>query len=226
MKPLTPRDLTLLQGPLPELFRDIYKKVVTALADQHQPDLIKHLEGRLYTKVIQSLATLESKGLSLQLNPAWQPSLPSLHNFQIHMGVHLQRKLNTSDYQVFNIEQVKSALSPQHIEKATGLDLTQNLSHVWVYASPDAPAKVIYSVDALFKGVGPLYIDRLPGQEEHVFRLECVRADAGDQGDWEDADSLTSLLSQADSQSEVSETTWEVVDIDHLLGGNPHTSAN
>lgn len=223
LKPLSPPDLSLFPSPLPALFQSTYTHLVAALSQPHQPYLIKSLEGRLYHTVLDMLIALERKGLTLSLDKAWEAGLPELCNLQIHMGVHLQRKLNTfRDSQVLNVEQIKTALSPEHLDKSTGLDLAQDLSHVWVYLSPAAPAKVLYSVDAVFRGKGPLSLGTPTGEEEHVLRFECLGADLGNQSDWEGTDSLAALLAQAERDTDLTQAAWEVVDIDHLLAGNPH----
>ena len=223
LKPLSPPDLSLFPSPLPTHFQATYAHLVEALAQGHQTFLIKQLEGRLYHTVLDMLIALEQKGKMLSLHKSWEASLPELCNFQIHMGVHLQRRLNTfSKPQVLNVEQIKAALSPEHLDKTTGLDLAQDLSHIWVYLSPAAPAKILYSVDAVFRGKGPLSLGVPAGEEEHVIRLECVGADLGNQSDWEGSESLGALLEQAERDTDLTQAAWEVVDIDHLLAGNPH----
>jgi hypothetical protein len=215
--------MSLFPSPLPTQFQATYAHLLKALAQGHQPFLIKQLEGNLYHTVLDMLITLEQKGRVLSMDKVWEASLPELFNFQIHMGVHLQRKLNTfSEPQVLNVEHIKTALNPEHLDKTTGLDLAQDLSHIWVYLSPATPAKILYSVDAVFRGKGPLSLGAPTGEEEHVIRLECVGADLGNQSDWEGAESLAALLEQAERETDLTQAAWEVVDIDHLLAGNPH----
>ena len=214
--------------------------MVEALSTHDYPALLDLLEGRLYHKVEGALRDLEFSNTRLKSTSNLRFSV-SLHNMQFFMGVHTQRVKNLplEDYDnVLCLETLKQGIDREQFSKearekgiSEGFNLLDmDLTNIWAYLSPRAPAKLVVSVDVLFTGLNPLTIVSFPSSEpllpstshteHHLLRFECTATNVGLQGDYAERALLAMIKPLVARDVTFQKAAWTVVDIDE--GENPH----
>lgn len=220
-KDLDPRFKDLFYNKLSDGFAYAYESLCDSLSNHDVKSLQECLEGRLYQRVQTQLAAMSSSGYHFRLLTQSNPQL-SLHNMQVHLGVHIERARNfpRSTYlRIGTLENMKQGhpKAPQ-----------ENLDHIWLYIHPEAPASLVLSLDVLYRGPAPLTVQHHgkdiygPGSELHHFRFESCPLALGNQAEVAKTDRLSTLLAPVREHHEaLVNASWQLVDIDHILEGNP-----
>ena len=223
---LDPRFKSFFHTKLSEGFAYAYQSLCDSLANHDLKNLEDCLEGHLFAEVKARLQDMEKAQMRMKLVAERNPDV-SLHNMQVHLGVKIERKENfpKSKYiTVANLEDMRKTLSKQPETVTLG-----NLESMWLYVHPQAPASLVLSLDVLYKGLNPLTVlqngvDLHPGEfeEVHHLRFESCPVSLGLQIEVIATGSLSQLLAPIRECSEdLINSPWEVVDIEHILKGNP-----
>lgn len=221
MKDLDARFKDLFYSKLSDGFAYAFESLCGSLSNHDMKSLQECLEGRLYERVQAQLAAMASSGHRFRLLTETNPQL-SLHNMQVHLGVHIERTRNlprSAYLRIATLEVMKQGhpSAPQ-----------ENLDNIWLYIHPEAPASLVLSLDVLYRGTAPLTVQHQgkdlygAGSELHHFRFESCPLALGSQAEMAKTDRLSTLLAPVREHHEaLVSATWQLVDIDHILHGNP-----
>ena len=223
-----------------------FNGLVEALAAHDYAKLSQILEKKLFSTVETRLKGIEALGYHLQLlNSAHFPV--KLHNFELHMGVHIQRSLNfrSEDYeQIFSIDEIRATLSGDYLNKlirpkndGERLSLEEDdLGKAWVYLSQKAPVKIVCAVCGEFTGGKVLTMGKQGNDvvyhkednddEVHVLRYECIGADLKGEQNIVSGGILSLLPTILNSDLDLQSADWLITDIDDIMHGNPIVEPN
>jgi len=220
-KELDPRFKDLFYNKLSDGFAYAFESLCDSLSNHDVKSLQECLEGRLYERVQTQLASMSNSGHRFRLLTQTNPQL-SLHNMQVHLGVHIERARNLPQSAYIRIATLE-AMKLGHPSAPQ-----ENLDHIWLYIHPEAPACLILSLDVLYRGAAPLTVQHQgkdlygPGFELHHFRFESCPLALGTQAEVAKTDRLNTLLAPVREHHEaLVSASWQLVDIDHILQGNP-----
>jgi len=220
-KELDPRFKDLFYNKLSDGFAYAFESLCDSLSNHDVKSLQECLEGRLYERVQTQLASMSNSGHRFRLLTQTNPQL-SLHNMQVHLGVHIERARNLPQSAYIRIATLE-AMKLGHPSAPQ-----ENLDHIWLYIHPEAPACLILSLDVLYRGAAPLTVQHQgkdlygPGFELHHFRFESCPLALGTQAEVAKTDRLSTLLAPVREHHEaLVSASWQLVDIDHILQGNP-----
>mmetsp|Transcript_28153 Transcript_28153/g.50370 ORF Transcript_28153/g.50370 Transcript_28153/m.50370 type:complete len:264 (+) Transcript_28153:2260-3051(+) len=217
-------------------FSFAYSVLVESLSKKDYKHLEKILEPKLYDRVKLSLAELDKSSMQLRLLNS-EPAKLRMHNFKASMGVYLNRKNNMprDRYMLISTYENLKALLKSSPMLASRIPADDSLlDEMMFYMSPDAPANMCYSVDAVFRGPAPLSaashgVDMIytESQEElHVVKFEIEKIFGKTQSELakKQADGgMDSIMNLASQNSEsMFAGNWVITDIDNTLGGNPY----
>ena len=162
----------------------------------------------------------------------------SLFNFNLSFGVDIDRSLNLpiNDYSYTGtLQKIKELASEEVIRENSGNDFDKNiweneLDSLSLYINYDAPANIIISITAFFKGNQPLtlvkdnkdliYTDNQ--SEIHIIKFESESLRLNNQGDMLITGQFDNIIKIfRENQNSLFEREWIITDIDNILQGNP-----
>lgn len=222
---LDPRFKDLFHSKLTDGFAYAYESLCDSLGSHDLTSLHECLEGRLFHRVHTQLEAMSKAGYRFRNLAQTNPEL-SLYNMQVHLGVHIERARNlprSAYLRIASLETMKQGHPKAPKEK---------LDNIWLYVHPEAPASLVLSLDVLYRGPAPLTVQHQSkdlygaASELHHLRFESCPLALGAQAEVAQSDRLSALLAPVREHHEaLVSAAWQVVDIDHILQGNPFVTS-
>lgn len=218
----------MFYSKLSDGFAYAYQSLCDSLANHDLKSLEECMEARLFDEVKRRLEAMQTQDTRLRLVAERNPDV-SLYNLGVHLGVHIERKKNFSKSKYILIDTLENMKKRKRNIDNNHRLFKEKLENIWLYVHPLSPASLVISLDVLYHGLNPLTAvrsgtDLFPGQhnEVHHLRFESCVLNLGTQVDAAQSHLLSKLLVPVLQQAEdLVNASWELVDIDHLLSGNP-----
>lgn len=210
-----------------------YKMLLEAFASNQVSKIREATEPGLYKALISEMRKLNNSGSYFRLKSNDLGTM-KLHNFQLSIGVEIDRSLNYPKEQysyMGNIDKIKSGL-PEDFIKSKNPEMSaweKELGSMWIFVNPLAPANIIISLFATFTGKAPLgllkdgkdMILENDKNETHVIRFESEPIRLKTQEAAIISGEFYSMLKLIENPNyEILCRDWIISDIDNFLSGN------